>query len=440
MRVILSYKSKNIKGELSGFPDKSISHRAIILSSMSKGTSKIVNLLNSEDVFNTINCFKSLEVNIIKKNGEHIVESQGFYSFSKKKDNFYMGNSGTSCRLISGVLAGIEGKISIITGDESLIKRPMLRVIRPLELMEAKFTQRDNRLPLKIIGNQLKGINYQLDVPSAQVKSAILLGGLFAKGQTQIIETDLSRDHTENMMFNLGVNINIDFDGNKKIITLNNNQKNLPPSEYFIPNDFSSASFFIALSIITENSKILIKKVNMNPLRTGFLKVLKEMGAKIEILNLKSLQGEVIGDLFVESSLLKGIKVDPNLVTSMIDELPILFIVSCFAEGITEFNNIEELRYKESDRVSSMTYNLKKLGVKLEENKDSLKIYGVLKEIKGGIEVESFLDHRIAMSFLILGSKCKLPLKVKGCDSIATSFPNFFDVAKSTGLQLEIIE
>lgn len=439
MKTILSYQSKTISGEISGFPDKSISHRSIIFSSLAKGNSRITGLLNSEDVINTIDCFKTLGVSIVKQNEDYIVDSKGFYSFSKKEDDFYMGNSGTSCRLIAGILSGVEGKISTITGDASLMNRPMARIIKPLSQMGANINHNENKLPLEIIGTQLQGINCKLEIPSAQVKSAILLGGLFAKGQTTIIETEFSRDHTENMLKNIGVDIDVDISNNKKIITLNNNQKELKPSNYVIPNDFSSASFFIALALITPNSKIIIKNLNLNPLRTGFLSVLLEMGAKIEILNSNELQGELVGDLQVESSNLVGIKVDPKLVPSMIDEFPILSVVACFAKGKTDFNGVGELRHKESDRISSMVHNLNKLGVKLEEKEESLVIHGNMNDLQGGVVIESFLDHRIAMSFLVLGSRCREPLEVRGCDSIATSFPNFFDVAKSVGLNLTIV-
>lgn len=438
MKTILSYCSKNICGYISGFADKSISHRSIILSSLAKGRSEISGLLISEDVMNTIECFSKLGVSIKYQNDKHIVESSGFYNFFTDKDVFYMGNSGTSCRLLSGILSGILGKTSIITGDDSLSKRPMARVIKPLSLMGADIQSSNNILPLKITGGELRGIDYTLEVPSAQVKSAILLAGLFAKGETRLIESSFTRDHTENMFKNLNVDINIQLKNNQKIITLNNNQKELPPSFYDIPNDFSSASFFIALALITENSKVVIKNLNLNPLRTGFLEVIKEMGANIEIQNYRLSQGEPVADLQVKTSNLKGIKVNSNIVPSMIDEFPILFILSCFVEGKMEFSNIEELRHKESDRIYSMVSNLKKLGVKLEEQSDALIIYGIAKEMEGGIKIETFLDHRIAMSFLILGSRCVKPLEVIGCESIATSFPNFFEVAKSLGLNLEI--
>jgi 3-phosphoshikimate 1-carboxyvinyltransferase len=438
MTIIFSKISKIISGEISGFPDKSISHRAIIFSSFGCGVSKIQGLLNSEDVINTMECFKSLGVSITKNLDDYIVNSKGFYAFAKSEDSFYMGNSGTSARLISGVLSGIHGKTSKITGDASLSKRPMARVINPLLQMGADIKSTDNKVPLEISGVNLKGINYTMEVPSAQVKSAILLAGLFAHGETMVIETDFTRDHTENMLKNLGVNIDVSLENKKKIIALNNNQKEIKSANYVIPNDFSSASFFIALALITPKSEVIIRNVNLNPLRTGFLSVVKEMGADIEVLNYNDKQGESAGDIVVKSSNLKGIKVDPKLVPSMIDEFPILSIVACFASGKTELSGVGELRHKESDRISAMVHNLNKLGVSLEEKEDSLIINGKDADIQGGVVIESFLDHRIAMSFLILGSMCKEPLEIHGCESIATSFPNFFDVAKSIGLNLEI--
>ncbi|MDR0483982.1 MAG: 3-phosphoshikimate 1-carboxyvinyltransferase [Alphaproteobacteria bacterium] len=438
MITVSSFKSSNITGEISNFADKSISHRSIILASLGVGVSKIKGLLESSDVFNTIDCFKKLGVKINKINDTYVVESLGFYSFSTENDDFYMGNSGTSCRLIAGVLAGITNKNSQITGDSSLSKRPMQRVINPLQLMGADISHNNFKLPIKISGEKLKGINYTLDVPSAQVKSSILLAGLFANEKTTVIEKEFTRDHTENMLKNLGVNIDIAYEKSQKIITIDNNQKDLPSANYIIPNDFSSASFFIALALICKDSEITIKNVNLNPLRTGFLQVVMEMGADIKILNECNLQGESVGDLLVKSSQLKGISVNPALVPTMIDEFPILSIVATFCQGKTEFKGIAELRHKESDRIQSVVSNFKKLGILFEETEDSLSIIGINKELEGGVEIESFLDHRIAMSFLILGSKCKNPLQVKGCESIKTSFPNFFELAKKVGLNLEI--
>ncbi|MCL2567132.1 MAG: 3-phosphoshikimate 1-carboxyvinyltransferase [Alphaproteobacteria bacterium] len=434
MIMVSSFKSSAIVGEVSNFADKSISHRSIILASLAVGTSKIHGLLESDDVFNTISCFKKLGVKINKTDDCYVVESKGFHSFSKNEDSFYMGNSGTSCRLISGVLAGIPNKNSHISGDSSLTKRPMRRIVEPLQLMGADIT--GGQLPMAISGKVLMGINYELPVASAQVKSCILLAGLFAAGQTQVAEKESTRDHTENMLKNLGVDIKVSAGESQKIITLNNNQKDLPPTDYIIPNDFSSASFFIVLALITKDSEILIKNVNLNPLRTGFLTVLLEMGADIKILNPHNLQGETVGNLLVKSSQLKGIKVNPSLVPSMIDEFPIASIAAAFAEGKTEFSGIGELRHKESDRINAVAANFQKLGVKFEVGEGFLSIEGSSKKLAGGAAIESFKDHRIAMAFLIMGAMCENPIQVLGCESINTSFPNFFAIAKSVGLNI----
>ncbi|MDR2008568.1 MAG: 3-phosphoshikimate 1-carboxyvinyltransferase [Alphaproteobacteria bacterium] len=434
MSSISSFKAVNLHGEVDGFPDKSISHRSIILASLAVGSSKISGLLEGSDVFNTIDCFSQLGVQINKVNGDYVVESGGFYSFSVGEDSFYMGNSGTSTRLIAGILAGIKSKISHITGDSSLSKRPMQRIAEPLSLMGAHIV--GNKLPMSIHGAGLQGINYELNVPSAQVKSCILLAGLFAVGQTVVVEKEFTRDHTENMLKNLGVNIAVEVSGGQKIITLNNSQKNLPAADYVIPNDFSSASFFIAMALIVEGSEILIRNVNLNPLRTGFLKVLLEMGANIEVVSEKDLQGESVGDLLVKSSHLVGVKVAPALVPTMIDEFPILSVVAAFAAGKTEFSGIGELRHKESDRIKAITDNFKKLGVEFEETADSLTIHGVSKPLAGGVEIESFLDHRIAMAFLVMGAMCENPLRVLGIESINTSFPRFVELARKVGLDI----
>ncbi|MFL1780372.1 3-phosphoshikimate 1-carboxyvinyltransferase [Candidatus Hepatincolaceae symbiont of Richtersius coronifer] len=469
--ILISGYCENIQGEIEVLGDKSISHRAVILSSLAMGESRIEGLLESEDVLNTIKAFKQLGVifkkeplvspsNLLlflddspynKKFYSYVVSSPGFHNFKSlihidetlKKNEFYMGNSGTSCRLLAGVFAGLYCNDDLIfTGDASLSKRPMIRVVEPLKLMGAdiKALGYNNTLPLYIAGKPLNAIIYELKIASAQVKSAIMLAALFAKGKTTIVENWPTRDHTENMLLGLGVNIKCSYitinNQKGKQITVDNQQKLLKPGQYHIPGDFSGAAFFIGLALITKKSALLIKGVNLNPLRTGLLEVLTAMGADLKILNQTSKNNEATGDILIQSSVLKGVNISPYTLVKMIDEFPILAVIATLAEGKTNFNGIQELRYKESDRVNAMVFNLRKLGVQIEEAKDRVTIFGENKLKLGGVEINSFADHRIAMAFLIMGAVCKNPIKVDYCESLATSFPNFKEICSKLGHNL----
>ncbi len=433
MNEIFSFYKGEVHADITISGDKSISHRAVILSSLASGVSTIRGLLESSDVFNTINVFREMGVVIVKEGDIYYIDSKGPYSFEGKQKQFYMGNSGTSCRLIAGVLAALNGLNCVITGDISLSKRPMARIIKPLKAMGAKIEASNGQyLPMTISGSKLASINYTMEVDSAQVKSCLLLAGLFAEGNTVIKENNPTRDHTEKMLINLGVPLVV----KEGSLYMQSYQKALPTYNYEIPSDFSSASFFIALALISKDSEIIIRNVNLNPLRTGLLEVLFSMGADISISNRKILQSEEVGDIKVKNSQLKATIVSYTCVSKMIDEFPILAVIVANAEGVSEFRGIGELRYKESDRINSIVVNLKKLGIKCEEQEDSLKIWGSSTLKEGRVTVDSFGDHRIAMSFVIFGACTKYGIRVLNCENINTSFPEFYEICSRVNLNI----
>ena len=427
LMVISSSTSINNTIDIPG--DKSISHRAIIFSAIAQGTSTITGLLESDDVHCTKEAFIKHGVVFQKTNLGFTIHSPGFHNFSCNTDEIlYMGNSGTSARLLMGLFASLKAKITLV-GDNSLNKRPMQRVVDPLALMGANIALTNNNfLPSIISGRKLRGITYSLSTPSAQVKSAILLASLMANGTTEIIEPIATRNHTECMLNNLNINISSEKINEGTKITINNNSSIIPTFNYNIPKDFSSSAFFIALALIRPNTVLHIPAVNLNSTRTGFLKVVLAMGADITILNEKVVQGEQIGDLVVKTSSMTGVNVSGDLSPSMIDEYPILAIVASFACGTTTFNNIQELKYKESNRLQAIIDNLNLMRVKVIEKNDSLEIHGNSNIKEGGVEINSNHDHRIAMSFLIMGMMCKNTVTVSGCASINTSFPSFVDI------------
>ncbi|OGU72551.1 MAG: 3-phosphoshikimate 1-carboxyvinyltransferase, partial [Ignavibacteria bacterium RBG_16_34_14] len=383
-----------VKGELNLPGDKSISHRSIFFSAMADGKSVIKNLSDGEDVLSTIKSFSDLGCEIKKEKNEVIIRGKGFKNFNKPQKSLNCGNSGTTARLITGLLSA-QNFESTLTGDESLSKRPMERVIIPLKQMGAKFESENNCLPLKVIpNNKLHPINYKLPIPSAQVKSSIILAGLHCEGITSIVEKTPSRNHTEKM---LGLEVKKSKSGNTILVS----KKNYPiPAEYFIPSDVSSAAFFIVLSILTKDSSLRIKNVSLNETRKGYLKILNEMGAKINFENISVSSGEVFGDVIVESSKLKNVEIPEEIIPNIIDEIPILSVVGLFAEGNFSIKSANELRKKESDRINSLCYNYKLLGLDVDELEDGFTISGKIKNKK--VVFESFDDHRIAMTFGIL--------------------------------------
>ena len=408
-----------LRGELTVPGDKSISHRAVILGAIAKGKTRVKGWLDADDVRRTIQAFQMLGAEI-KVSDELVINGCGEKGFKPARDAIDLGNSGTSIRLISGVLAGQPFE-SVLTGDETLRKRPMKRIIEPLRRMGAEIeSEEDGYAPLRIKGGGLKGIEYNLPVASAQVKSSILLASLFAKGKTKITEPSLTRDHTENMLIYFGAflakdGLQIEFPCGQE----------LSGKDIEVPGDISSAAFFIISGLIVPGSEILIKGVGLNPTRSGILDALRGMNAKIKILNERLVSGEKVGDILVRSQELKAVEIKGDLVPRLIDEIPILSIAATQAKGTTVFRDAKELRVKESDRIHSMTEELKKMGAKIEELDDGMVIEGgtVLK----GAEVNSHKDHRVAMSLAVAGLIAEGKTVVKDISWVETSFPEFFN-------------
>jgi 3-phosphoshikimate 1-carboxyvinyltransferase len=418
-------KAKRFQGEFYPPPDKSISHRSIIFSSLSKGKSFIKNFLRAEDPMSTLNAFRSLGVDIDDRGDDIIVNGKGIYGLKEPEDVIDCGNSGTTIRLLSGVLAG-NPFFSVLTGDGSLRSRPMGRVIIPLTRMGAGIIARAGNKypPIAIQGKKLQSIQYPLPVASAQLKSAILLAGLYADGETLIIEPSRSRDHTERMLPSFGADIKID--------GLNVSIKGgteLTGADVYVPGDFSSAAFFIVGALLIRDADINAKDVGINPTRTGLLNALNKMGAHIEVHNKREVSGEIIADLYCsKNSELKAIALTKEDIPSLIDEFPILCVAATQAEGITTIRGAEELRVKESDRIKSMVSELRKMGAEVEEYPDGLSIKG--KSILKGGFLESYNDHRIAMALSIAGLIAEGKTTINGMSSVNISFPGFFDIIR----------
>ena len=432
--TLKSAKSKSLNGIIYVPTDKSMSIRALILSSICLGNSKIYNLLESEDVLNTLKSLKILGVKILKKKGFHEIYGNGGI-FKNPNKNLYLGNSGTGLRLLTGLLASRNLDVTL-TGDRSLSSRPMKRIIEPLKRMNLTIQHNNGNLPLRILDDKSKipiPINYKLTVGSAQVKSAILLAGTNIKGDTIINEKFPSRDHTERMLKCLGADISTL--GNRIILK---SPVILKPQDLFIPGDFSSAAFLIVATLITKNSQITLKNIGLNYYRTGLLDVLIKMNANLKVENKKIINEETIGDISVSSSKLISTKIDKKIIPRLIDELPVLFVAASFARGTSVFSGLEELKFKESDRLSSMAKALSDAGVDVKIKKDSMIIKGNLFQ-DGGNEVKTFDDHRIAMSMLIFGLASTKRIKVDDSVMIKTSFPNFKEIIKKVGGNIDFV-
>lgn len=437
-KSLASYKVGGLKGEIIVPGDKSISHRSVILSSQAIGTSVISGLLEAEDVLSTISSLKKLGVVINKQSdGTWVVDGVGIGGFKDPGDVLDMGNAGTGARLMMGLVATYPF-VSFFTGDSSLRTRPMLRILKPLSLMGVQsFSAQGGKLPVAIVGNESAvPIEYELPVASAQLKSSILLAGLNCKGKTTIIETSPSRDHTEKMLAGFGANIEITTkDDGKKYSTLEG-RPNLKPMDISVPGDPSSAAFLVASALISENSDVLVKNVCVNPLRAGFYKTLFEMNANIEFENEREVAGETVADIRAKTSKnMKGVTVPASRVPTMIDEYPILSVISCFASGNTIMENIGELRVKESDRVQGIEEGITANGGVVEVGEDYIVVKGQGK-MQGGATVKTNMDHRMAMSFLVLGMASEKEVTIDDDWSIATSFPNFLDLASSIGSKI----
>ncbi len=439
MNSMSSNKSSNLSGTIIVPGDKSISHRALIIGSLVTGKVKIKNLLESEDVIATLNALKTLGIKIKKNKNIWEVFGNGIGNLCGSDFRLDMGNSGTGSRLLMGLIAGSDVEATI-GGDESLSKRPMNRIIKPLMKTGAVFDDpSNNNLPIKIRGSKIPlPLEYNSPVASAQIKSSILLAGLSSTGNTTVIEPTLSRDHSERMLKYLGAKISTTKlpDSSWKI-----NLEGLPllkPLDIEIPSDPSSAAFPIVASIITPNSQIKILNVCVNDLRIGLYKSLIEMGANISFSNRREINGEPIADISAKYSILKGIKIPKSRVASMIDEFPILSVAAIRAIGETTMEGIEELRFKETDRIHAMSEGLRSVGIETKVKKDSMVINGKGPDysINGNVTIKSRLDHRIAMSFLCLGFITENPVNVLDTDTINSSFPSFLEIMNKIGANL----
>lgn len=422
--------------------DKSISHRSIMFGSLAEGTTHVSGFLEGADALATLQAFRDMGVDITDPvDGELRIQGVGMHGLEEPVNALDLGNSGTSMRLLAGLLAGQSFDLTMI-GDESLSKRPMERVAKPLRQMGAVVeTAEGGKPPMKLKGRaSLKAIDYKLPMASAQVKSCVLLAGMFAEGETRVEEPAPTRDHTERMLNGFGYEVKTD--GN--VVTLKGGGK-LTACNIDIPSDISSAAFFLVAAAIGRGSKVTLTHVGINPTRTGVIDILKLMGAKISLLDQRDVGGEPVADIEIEGGDLQGISVPENLVPLAIDEFPAIFVAAACANGTTVVTGAEELRVKESDRIQAMIDGLLLLGVNCEATEDGAIIHGVGSEgvmvaQNGGdlVEIDCHHDHRIAMSFAIASLRSATPIEVPNCDNILTSFPNFAELANSLGYELTI--
>ena len=432
MIVKLYGVGKVLSGRLCVPGDKSISHRAIMFSSLVRGKTVVEGFLPSEDCLSTMDIFRKLGVSIVREDTKLTIEGKGMETLEAPTAPLYCGNSGTTMRLMAGILSG-QAFSSILCGDESLEKRPMGRVLSPLLKMGAKIFAEGEKstAPLKIKGSALKGISYESPIASAQVKSAVLLASLYAEGETVYIEPSLSRDHTERLLSAMGADIETKIleDGKAEIHLRPGKPLHTISGTFSIPGDISSAAYFMAACYFLPSSKILLENVGLNESRSGILEVLSKMGAKFQIQNKRCVGGEERGDILFTYGKLRAAEISGALIPRLIDELPVLAVLATIAEGETVIKNAEELKVKETNRIRAVIENFKILGIPCEETGDGMRIFG-----KGGIfpldgkRVSSFKDHRIAMSFAILGLLCskESPMEIEDADCVSISYPGFF--------------
>ncbi|MFH0796033.1 MAG: 3-phosphoshikimate 1-carboxyvinyltransferase [Candidatus Omnitrophota bacterium] len=419
MSALVIKAVKHLKGEITLPGDKSISHRALLISALAEGESFLEGVQEGGDCCSTFQALIGFGVEIEKEGQRLLVKGKGAKGFQESDRVIDCGNSGTTMRLLSGIAAGLP-YTTFLDGDASLRKRPMARIAEPLRQMGARVLgQKGDFPPLSIRGGSLSGIEYPMPVASAQVKSCLLLAGLFASGETVIIEPFQTRDHTERMLKYFGVSLK----SKGNIISVKGGQR-LSARQFKIPGDFSAAAFFLTAAVIVPRAELLIKRSGLNPTRTAFLQVLQEMGAGISIENQREESGEPVGDIIVRSGApLKGVTVSGSLIPNLIDEIPLLAILGIFARGKTEIKDAKELRIKESDRIASLVTELRRMSVEIEEKEDGFVIFGPQK-IKGA-RVYSHLDHRIAMSLAVAGLAAEGETVIEDSECIAISFPDF---------------
>lgn len=410
-----------LRGEVTVPGDKSISHRAVMFGALADGTTEVSNFLNGADCLSTIDCFRRLGISIKEQNGRVLIHGKGLHGLSKSASGLDTGNSGTTTRLISGILAG-QNFETTLNGDASIQTRPMNRIIQPLTQMGADITSiRGNGCaPLRIVGKPLKGIHYQSPVASAQVKSSILLAGLYADAPTSVTEPYLSRNHSEIMLNLFGGNVT-------SLGTTATIQPNphLTGQKVHVPGDISSAAYFLAAGLVVPDSEILIKHVGINPTRDGILRVFREMGGSITLLNENQGNGEPTADLLVKAGSLHGITIGGSIIPTLIDEIPIIAVLACFAEGTTIIQNAQELKVKESNRIDVMVKNLSAMGAHIQATDDGMIIEGG--HPLHGAQIDSRLDHRIAMSFAIAALSADGETEILGADCVKISYPKFYE-------------
>ncbi|HKR77995.1 MAG TPA: 3-phosphoshikimate 1-carboxyvinyltransferase [Rhodanobacter sp.] len=420
-----------LRGSVGVPGDKSVSHRALMFGALADGTSRIRGFLEGEDTRATAAVLQQLGVRIdTPADGERLVHGVGLHGLRASAQDLDCGNAGTGMRLLAGLLAG-QAFDSTLIGDASLSKRPMRRVTDPLAVMGARIDTQGGLPPLRVNGGQrLHGIRYELPVASAQVKSALLLAGLYAEGETEVIEPHPTRDYTERMLAAFGWPIAFE-PGRAKL----SGGHTLRATDVDVPADFSSAAFFLAAASIVPGSELRLPAVGLNPRRTGLLEALRLMGADIRIENEKTSGGEPVGDLVVRHAPLHGVELPEALVPDMIDEFPALFVAAAVAQGNTVIRGAAELRVKESDRLATMATGLRALGITVDETPDGATIHGGT--LAGGT-VESLTDHRIAMSFAVAGLVAQAPVRINDCRHVATSFPGFMALANGCGFALDV--
>jgi len=417
-------KSPSLKGEMKVPGDKSISHRALMLGAIANGETPVRGLLKGEDNMSTLKAFRAMGIEITENEDSVLVKGKGLHGLSEPGDVLDAGNSGTTIRLMSGLLAG-QRFYSVMTGDRYLRARPMKRVVEPLSQMGARIYGREGgRLaPLSIVGTRLKGMAYDSPLASAQVKSSLILAGLYADGLTSVTEPVMSRDHTERMLGHFGVKL----ERQGTTVSIMGGQE-LSAGEIIVPGDISSAAFFIVAALIVKGSELKISDVGMNPTRTGIVDVLKAMGGDITLENEREFAGEPVADIVVRSSSLNGVDVGGDVIPRLIDEVPVLAVAAAMAEGKTTITGAGELRVKESDRIKTVSTELRKFGVEIEELDDGMVIEG--RGALVGSRVDSYGDHRIAMAMAVAGLVADGETIVGGSEAIDVSFPGFFETLK----------
>ena len=417
---MLFHKSHPLKGEITVPGDKSISHRGIMLGALANGTTSITNFLKGADCLSTISCFQKMGIEIEETESEILVHGKGLHGLSAPTEILDAGNSGTTTRLISGILAGQNFSCDL-TGDASIQKRPMKRIMTPLSMMGADITSVHNNgcAPLHIKGAPLKGISYQSPVASAQVKSCVLFAGLYADGKTSVTEPFLSRNHSELMLSSFGASI--ETCGTTATIKP---EPVLTAQKVEVPGDISSAAFFIAAGLLIPDSELLIKNVGINPTRDGILRVCKRMGANLELLNTRTQCGEPVADVLVKHSELNGTVIEGDLIPTLIDELPVIAVMAACANGETIIRNAEELKVKESNRLEIIVHHLSEMGCDITGTEDGMIIRGG-KPLHGAV-LDSYLDHRIAMSFAVAGLVADGETEITNADCVNISYPGFY--------------